>query len=235
MGRADSLIFVNQIIGRILRRHSRIHKSDQIRKRVIAKQQVHLPFRPFRSDRWCKAGAPDPNSNSHCHRAQKTVPGFARARLRRSPSSCTPSFCAIPSTSSETLPSEGHTPLRPRSKHFFVQIESAQQLLARILGMPVPVLRQRQPRRRYRPDLRVANQRQNRVIEGRGRNLDQPFARRLGVRRQDARPATPAPARSPAAGLRASSSVPCGSAPQYLFPPENTRRTIQSATAPADR
>ena len=75
--------------------------------------------------------------------------------------------------------------LRPHSKHLLVKIERAHQLLARVFGMPKPVLRQGQARRRNRSGIGVADQRKNGMIERRGRNLDRSFLRGVGIRRQN--------------------------------------------------
>src|SRR5580658_5640620 len=61
----------------------------------------------------------------------------------------------------------GNTALRrPHSlwsqpKYLFVEIHAAQQLLPRILGMEIAILRQGQSRGRNRSHLRIAHQRQN--------------------------------------------------------------------------
>src|ERR1700722_2987903 len=55
--------------------------------------------------------------------------------------------------------------LGAHSEDFLVQIESPAQLLARVLRITKSVLRQREPRRRYCPGVRIADQRQDRVIK----------------------------------------------------------------------
>ena len=47
--------------------------------------------------------------------------------------------------------------LRANAKHFFVQVEAAHDLVARIFGMTKTVLRQRQTGRGDRADIRVAH------------------------------------------------------------------------------
>ena len=75
--------------------------------------------------------------------------------------------------------------LGTQPEDFLVQIETAGELFARVFGMAKPALRQRQSRRRHRSYTRIAHQRQNRVIERRGRELNRSLLRRLGMRRQN--------------------------------------------------
>src|SRR5262245_37113342 len=65
-----------------------------------------------------------------------------------------------------------------------MQVKAALELLADVLGMSKTVLRERQSGGRDRALMGIAQQRQNRVIEGRSRDLDASFLRRLGVSRQ---------------------------------------------------
>ena len=75
--------------------------------------------------------------------------------------------------------------LRAHPKNFLMQIQSALQLLARVFGMAKTILRQGQARGGNRAHVGIADQRQNRVIERGGRNLDSSVLRRFGVRGQD--------------------------------------------------
>ena len=62
-----------------------------------------------------------------------------------------------------------------------MEIEGAQQLLARVFRMAEAILRQGQSGRRCRPGVRIADQGKNRVIERGGRNFDRPLLRGLGI------------------------------------------------------
>src|SRR5215467_13026905 len=72
--------------------------------------------------------------------------------------------------------------LRPHAEDSLMQIKPALQLLSRILRMSKPILRQRQPWRRNPAFVRVTDQRQDRMIKGRSRNLDISLLGRSSVR-----------------------------------------------------
>ena len=167
------LDIVHEVRGGVRGGHSRVHKANQIRDGVVAEDQVHLGLRRSRSDEWCKASR-----------------AFVRAGLipkvrPSTPSSVaiqfTPRLWAMVRTSSETLPSEGHTPTRANTEDLLVEIEAAQKLLAGILRMTKTVLRQGQAGRGNAAHIGVADQRKNRVIERRSRELDSTLLGGLGV------------------------------------------------------
>ena len=70
------------------------------------------------------------------------------------------------------------------AKRLLVQIQAAHELVAGIFGMTKPALRQSQSRRGNCSRVGVAHQRQNRMVERRGRNLDRTLLGRRRVRRQ---------------------------------------------------
>ena len=137
-----------------------------------------------RSDECCRASPPDAPEAAPCHRAQRILPALRPSTPSSVAIHCTPRLLAIANTSSETLPSDGHIPLGRTPKTFSMQVKTANQLLARIFRMAKSVLRQRQPGRRDCPGIRIAHQRQNRMIERCCRNFDGTRLRRVGMRRQ---------------------------------------------------
>src|ERR1700690_845492 len=66
-----------------------------------------------------------------------------------------------------------------------MQIQTAQELLARVLGMTKTILRQGQAWARNRAHVGIADQRQNGVIEGGGRDFNSPVLCRSCMGRQD--------------------------------------------------
>src|ERR1700678_2533964 len=68
------------------------------------------------------------------------------------------------------------------TENLFVQIKPAQNLLARIFGMPKAVLRKRQSGRRHGTSIGIADERKNGMVEGRGGKFYRTFlsGRRMG-------------------------------------------------------
>jgi len=53
------LNLVDEIVGRVLRRHSPNIRTRSVRERVVAEEQIHPRIPILRSDKSCRAGAPD--------------------------------------------------------------------------------------------------------------------------------------------------------------------------------
>ena len=135
------LNLMNKIIGGVLRRHSRIHESDQVRERVVAEKEVHPCLVILVAINRIQPVRQHPNSDNRIRRARSESPGCVRARLRRSPSTALRAAGDRQDFCGDAALRRPHA-LRPQSKHFFVQIQSTLQLLASILGMPIAILRQ---------------------------------------------------------------------------------------------
>src|ERR1700690_503735 len=75
--------------------------------------------------------------------------------------------------------------LGTNTKNLLMQIQTTLQLHLSILGMAKTILRQRQARARNRPHVGIADQGQNGVIKGGGRDFDPPLLGRRGMGGQD--------------------------------------------------
>src|SRR5581483_7406900 len=129
------------MFGGLLRRHPRIHKTHQVRNAMVPEDQVHLGFFVL-----------------------KTVDGVKLFRKVRGKMSIAVPGKKDAETSSQNAFIRGHplhsyllghreyflrnaalrrpNPDRTFSKHLFMQVEPAHELLASILGMAIAVLRQ---------------------------------------------------------------------------------------------
>ncbi len=85
-GFADSLMLWIRCFAASLRRHSRIHESDQVRDRVIAENQVHCRRAIFVAMNGVKLFRQMRLEDARFRRARRTFPYCVPARLRRSPS-----------------------------------------------------------------------------------------------------------------------------------------------------
>jgi hypothetical protein len=85
------------------------------------------------------------------------------------------------------------------------------------------------------PDIAIADQRQNGVIERRGRNFDRSLLRRLGMRRQNLAQQFPLARDHKLLVVQRIVASLLPPELRRLFLPERIRRTRRSATAPAGR
>ena len=165
---------VHEVIGSVLRRHAGINKADQVRDRVIAEDQVHLGLVIFEAIDGVELCSQVQPAGGHCRRVEKEMP-----RLRPSTSSSvaihfTPRLCASAKTSSETLPSDGHTPCGRIPNTCWWRSSPRRSCSRASSGWRKRFCGSGRPGRGNRSHVGIANQGQDGVIERRGRNLDQP-------------------------------------------------------------
>ena len=175
-----------------LRRPGGVREPDQVRERVVAEPAGDVclvrpnAVRPVQQLRLLDMPVPV---------AREALTGV-RARIsssvaiHRKPARATSGTIA-----SDTDPSDGQRP-PGGAEQPLVQRHGARQLLGRILGMPERLARHPGMRMGAQVDVRVAQQRQNRVIERRRRELDLAALGRRPVFGNDPRSISSSTARS---------------------------------------
>src|ERR1700688_5234023 len=134
---------MDEVVGGVLRRHSRVHEADQIRECVIAEDQVHLRVRAL--------VAIDAVEGLRQIRGQ-----VAKAVSRKIYSQAAPKNAFVRShpLHSELVGNRNSffgnaafrwpNSIRTNSKNRFVELDSASQLFASVFRMAIAILRQRQ-------------------------------------------------------------------------------------------
>ena len=176
-----------------------------------------------------------PQADVRSRRARKINPVLRPSTPSSVAIHCTPRLCAIAQCFFRNAALRRPDALRTQTKHFFVQIEAAPQLLARVFRMPKTILWQRQARA-WKPHLRwyrkPAAESDGRTESRKSRSSPSPPPRHGPA---EPAPAVPVPGQLRISDRQASSDVPCSPVPRYLFLPEKIRRTMRSARAPANR
>ena len=234
-GLARSLMLPTRCCAASAGRHPRVHKANQVRKRMIAENHAHRACQPSRIDGWCKA----------CCQMSRHISDRCRRGRTRDRASSQHAFVGRHPLDAQIM--------RDRQRFFRDAalrgphaLAAASQKLARAdrvraaiarahprdaeTGSAEAAGRETKPRPHW-----YRNQRKNGVIKRRRRKLNRSFLRGLRMRRQYRRQKFPLRAKTKFLIVSRIIRALAISSATFRSRPERIRRTRQSAKAPAGR